>query len=164
MKTWAKIPIAERYSVSNRGDVRNDRTSREIQPLRVGGGHLQVGLTMNDGSRTRKYVSHLVADAFVKHENARQGDTLIHLDGDVENCDADNLQWRPRWFALKYTMQFRTMRHYHTLPIRNIRTGEIYLDVWDLIVQQGLLLNDIKRSINENTCVWPSMQYYEWIT
>lgn len=162
MRDWRIIAGAEGYEVNEVGEIRNVNSGRILKTHVLRSGHVTVGVTSDEGERVKRYVSHLVATAFQIPHPPRY-DTTIHLDGDLENCDATNLQWRPRWFALKYTYQFRTLRGYRTLPIRNVDTGEIYLDVWDLIIQQGLLLNDIKRSINECTVAWPTMHRYEWI-
>lgn len=163
MEQWVVIDEFPKYSVSNTGQVRMDRTKHILRQSSAGRGHLQVGLyRQGDAVQYKRSVDRLVASAFVPNTSDRY-DTLIHLDGDRKNCRADNLCWRPRWFAIKYAMQFRTMRDYQMPPIRDIETGEIYTDVWEIIVRDGLLWNDIKQSISEHTYAWPSHKRYAWV-
>src|SRR5687768_3295540 len=125
MEQWAQIPGASRYSVSSWAKIRNDHTERILKHIRLSNGHTLVSLVFDNGEHAKKYVAHLVAEHFVPKTGREKDNTLIHLDGDIGNCFADNLRWRPRWFASKYRMQFRTMRGYRTLPIRNKDTGQI---------------------------------------
>ena len=88
MIEWKKIKGFKNYSVSNTGNVRNDRTGR-ILKLRIGTtGYYQVMM----GRKTiPQYVHRLVAIAFIaNYENKPQVD---HLDGNKLNNCVDNLRW-----------------------------------------------------------------------
>jgi hypothetical protein len=146
------------------GEIRMDKTGRIIRQSLAGRGHVQVGLYREgEAKQYKRYVARLVGETFVYNENPRRYDTLIYLDGNYCNCRADNLRWRPRWFAIKYAMQFRSMRNYTMPPFRDVLTGQVYEDAWELIMRDGLLWNDIKLSIAERTCVWPTQRRYEWV-
>lgn len=164
MEQWVIIEEFPNYSVSSMGEIRMNKTGRIMRQSLAGRGHVQVGLyKQGERKQYKRYVAHLVGSTFVRNDNPRRYDTLIYLDGNMCNCRASNLRWRPRWFALKYAWQFRTMRQFQMPPIRDVNTGEIFKDVWVLIMRDGLLWNDIKLSINEKTYVWPSNKLYEWI-
>lgn len=162
MELWKPIEEFPRYSVSDHGRVRNDRTTRIMRPFRTGGGHLHVGL-MGDGPQQNRSLAKLVAHSFLKQPSDTFSlPTPINLDGDKENCHASNLMWRPRWFALKYTQQFDVPWE-DVGPIRSKETGIVYRDIWnELIMIHGLLFSEVVESIINNTYVFPTFECFEW--
>lgn len=160
METWRQIPDFPRYSVSNRGRVRNDQTERIMALSMNREGILNVGL-MHAGTQFRRGVALLVAKEFVPG-GTEVFDTPIHLDGDPFNVRANNLTWRPRWFAVKYKQQFTD--GYGVLiarPIRNIKTGEEFPDSFEAAKWYGVLEWDLAQSIEQRTYVWPLYQQFE---
>lgn len=85
---WRKISSRPNYSVSERGDVRNDKTGRILKPYLGTAGYYQVML----GRKTSPlYVHRIVAGAFIPNEsNLPQVD---HIDGDKTNNCVENLRW-----------------------------------------------------------------------
>jgi len=121
---------------------------------------LTVGM-MYCGSQFRRSVPVLVANEFVPG-GTEYFDTPIHLDGDPWNARANNLAWRPRWFAVKYKRQFAN--GYGVLidrRIRNIQTGEVFADSFECAKWYGVLEQDLYESINIRTFVWPVLQNFE---
>lgn len=160
---WSSIPEFSGYSVSNLGRVRNDRfRDRYLTPFPTGGGIIHVGMVRN-GVQHHRSLGKLVAEAFLKPPNPNWDlPTPIYLNGDKLDCNSENLMWRPRWFANKYTRQFDQIFH-ATGQIRDIETGIVFRDIWDeLIMIHGLLFSDIIQAIEYRTCVFPTYQRFEW--
>lgn len=163
MERWKPLRDFPGYSISDMGRVKNDNTERLLSIIKMPNGHLQVSMQHRDGSRGTRGVAKLVASAFVHNPRPDFFDTPIHLDGKLSNNQASNLMWRPRWFALKFTAQFLADQGEFNQGIRNLRTGEIFEDVWDLVMKEGLLYSDIVMSIENKTYVFPTMNVFEWI-
>lgn len=163
MREWAVIPEFPRYSVSDDGLVMNNETDHILsaRPIRRDG-RLQVGL-MRDGIQVTRTVARLVAVPFVPNPDPYRSDTPIHLDGDLTNCAAYNLAWRPRWFAKTFTRQFR-LGMSDTPPIRNLDTGETYSGVWELVKKYGVLRLEVLQSIERDWPVYPLMQRFGWLS
>ena len=78
------------YSVSNYGDVKNNRTGKLMKPRKNEKGYLHIGLTKN-GKQKCMRVHRLVAQAFIPNpENKPQ---VNHIDFDRENNCVSNLEW-----------------------------------------------------------------------
>ncbi len=103
------------YQVSNLGRVRSlDRYiySNRTRPFLIHGklisceqpnGKKRVALRMRRNDKQvieRVYVDELVARAFVKNTN--DGPDVIHIDGNVSNCQASNLAWGTKKLSYVY--------------------------------------------------------------
>lgn len=92
MIEWKKIFIdcvETNYSVSNIGEVRNDKTGK-IMKLGFHQGYRTVGLTVN-GKMTGKRVHRLVAFAFIP--NPENKPYVNHINGDRGDNRVENLEW-----------------------------------------------------------------------
>ena len=89
METWKKVPGTQ-YSVSDCGQVRNDRTGRIKKQIDNGKGYYKVDLYSGGVGETRR-VHRLVGEAFI--DNPDNKPMLNHIDGDKHNNRADNLEW-----------------------------------------------------------------------
>lgn len=96
MEEWRKIRYDVyhhdgvcKYSVSNLGRVRNDKTGLILKTQPTSAGRQQVLLRIG-GKYSRKQVAHLVAQEFIV--NCLKVIRVKHLDGDLSNCRADNLE------------------------------------------------------------------------
>jgi len=81
------------YSVSNLGNVRNDKTGRILKPTVNSRGYLHVGLSKNNKATTHK-VHRLVALAFC--EQLAGCDEVDHIDQHKTNNHYLNLRWVTR--------------------------------------------------------------------
>ena len=160
MYEWARIPQFPRYSVSESGLIRNDDTERILKSTVTHDGHVKVGL-MRDGTQYTRSVSRCVMEAFVPNVDPYRSNTPIHLNGNLSDCAAYNLAWRPRWFAKVHTRQFR-QGDPDTPPIRNLDTSELYSGVWELVMKYGLLRIDVLHAIGRDWPVYPVMQRFDW--
>lgn len=161
METWKTIPEFPRYSVSSEGRIRNDHTGRILRPQVNQYGVVTIGLMGEKHKQWHRSVPLLVANAFLIRKSD-QFDTPICLDGDRMNNAANNLAFRPRWFARQYNAQFE--ERYHSpidRPVRNINTGEVFPDSLEACKWYGLLEKDLVLSIANRTYVWPIYQEFE---
>jgi NUMOD4 motif len=156
---WKTIDRFPRYSVSDLGRVRFDKSGRILRCNENQYGLLQVGL-MDEGIQRHRSVPLLVAKAFLP-ELPGPFDTPINLDGDRHNNQVDNLVWRPRWFAIKYNQQFR---YPYENPIEalimDLKTHEISENSFECAKRYGLLEKDLVVSIMNRTYVWPTYQQF----
>lgn len=160
MPRWRQILDFPDYSVSDLGDVRNDKRGKPLAVTQNQRGLLKVALTV-EGAQYQRALAPLVARGFVEGETD-VFNTPIHLDGDQTNCRWDNLVWRPRWFAVRYHAQFRR-RSDHTIDVevRERRTKERYENSFHAAQENGLLERDlVLATLNEDT-VFPTWQEFE---
>lgn len=160
MEQWLPLQGYPNYSVSDLGRVRSDSHGAVLAISRTGNARPHVSL-MLDRVQLKRGLSLLVAKTFIKSPRP-DFNTPIHFDGDLTNCRVSNLAWRPRWFAINHTAQFATNPG-NSGQVRNINTGVVYGDVWDVVVAFGLLYTDVVKSIVNKTYVFPLMHCFEWV-
>lgn len=161
---WLPIHDHPEYLVSTRGRVYNSRVDAMMSESRTLQGDLKVTLSTG-GDRSTRSVRVLVAEAFVPKPITGPGfhksaipDTVIVLDNNQDNVASYNLAWRPRWFAHKYTRQFRQEHpeDYYIYPIMNTVTKATYPSIVDAATKEGLLFNDVYKSITSGLSVYPT--------
>lgn len=160
---WVKIAYDgfDRYSVSSYGQVKNDRTDRIMAMSANQHGVVRVGLMdTHTGKQVQLGVAKMVADHFVEGRSA-PFNTPINLDGDRYNNMADNLAWRPRWFAVKFFAQFEEPMPLFRNHLRDEESGYLYIDSRDAATRHGLLEYDILDSILSGKHVFPTRQTFE---
>lgn len=156
---WLPIEYFPDYSVSDHGRIRTDKTGRILALNENQFGLVQVGM-MRDGIQRHRSVPLLVARAFIP-ESRDPFDTPINLDGDRYNNHVDNLEWRPRWFAIRYNQQFRYPYEAPILePIIDLKTGLVSANSFECARTYGLLEKDLVLSILNRTYVWPTYQEF----
>lgn len=122
---WVELDEFPNYSVSNMGEVVNIKTGTPIKPSRNQNNVPKVTLQKQRIATTIS-LAVLVATTFVPGK-IDYYDTPIHLDGNRSNCRADNLVWRPRWYAIKYHRQFMMDDFYRSsMRVQDVETGLIF--------------------------------------
>jgi hypothetical protein len=160
MEIWMSLKDFPGYSVSNLGNVRNEKRGTEVKIVRMKSGHSYVGLSIN-GVQVKRLRSRLVAETFVENPDPILFNTPIHLNGDLFDCHDDNLAWRPRWFAIRYAQQFARQTPKH-LPVIRKTTGIVYEVCWPIVTSLGVLYRDILNSCFKKNYVFPTEEMFEW--
>ncbi len=93
VETYKKIEGFKNYSVSDHGNVRNDKTSKVIKTCPNSHGYGQVQL-WDEKKRHTQRVHILVAHAFLDNDENKK--MVDHIDGDRMNNDVFNLRWATR--------------------------------------------------------------------
>lgn len=98
MEKWLDIRDCPKYEVSNRGNVRNKKTGRILQPhLNRANGYCRV----NIGGKHR-YIHRLVAETF--YDGTGRKLDVNHIDGNKENNNLSNLEWVTRQENIKHAL------------------------------------------------------------
>lgn len=161
---WREIARSPQYVVSDAGEIRNQKTGRTLSPSKNQHGHLKVNLPTVEGKIKTRQLNHIVADAFLPEPHRADFISLIHLDGDKTNCSASNLVWRPRYFSIRYHMQFDTkIWEESTVRVSDIKTGRIYDTIQEAAMEHGLILSEILLAAHKRTFVWPSYQQFRLV-
>lgn len=149
------------YSVSDLGIVRNEHTGRVMHPSENQSGAYKIG--MIHGTLNRQVtlsVAPIVAHAFLDRPANERFNTPINVNGVRSDNRADNLMWRPRWFAVKYHKQFLNDLRGFTIPIFEIHTDEHFETSWEAAVKYGLLDREIAIATLNRTYVFPTGQEF----
>lgn len=158
---WEELKEFPDYAVSELGDITNIKTGQPRKLSVNQQGIPKISLYSEDGKLITRSVARLIAEAFVQRPDAEAFDTPIHLDGDQRNCRADNLVWRPRWFAIKYHKQFR-MPEFHAArgTFIELDSEEVYDSIKDICVRNGVYWQDVIKCVTEETFVFPTWQKF----
>lgn len=136
------------YSVSDQGRVMNVNREQMLSPSINKRGLPYVHLYDGSGGGKNRTVSTLVAKSFLDPPYLDHYDTVIHKNGDREDCRAENLAWRPRWFAIEYHQQFDRKAHlYFERRVLEATTNTIYDTITEAAAAHGVLRRDVKYTI-----------------
>jgi hypothetical protein len=142
---WHELDEFPDYAVSDLGHIHNIKTGMPRKTSINQQGIVKISLYQGRELITRS-VAVMVAEAFCDGQT-EFFNTPIHLDGDRLNCRADNLMWRPRWFAVQYHRQFDIDAFYKMdVNIEELTTGREYSSVKEACMDLGLYYNDVYRS------------------
>ena len=151
-RKWEELEEFPNYAVSSLGEFVNMRTDRTVNTSKNQQGHAKITLYKNKMLVTRS-AAQLVANTFLERPYPHW-DTPIHLDGDLMNCEVDNLMWRPRWYAVRYHRQFMYPTFHEDFGVRvDVKTGEKYHGLKDLCTKNGLYYHDVVEACNHETFV-----------
>lgn len=159
---WVDVEGFPGYCVNPLGQVKKNSSGRVLHVRINQYGVPYVGL-MRNWKQCIRSLPRLVATAFIRQPN-QIFDTPINLNGDRTDCRAENLMWRPRWYAVYYVNQF-TDRYENPInvSIREVETGEEFPDSLTAGCHFGLLEREVVLSILNNTLAWPTFQQFELV-
>lgn len=160
-EVWKEIDQFPLYAVSDLGRVKNQNSDyiKAISRNQDGIVHV-VMMDPQTRGQSRRSVAWLVAEAFLPPAPRADFNTIIHLNGDYEDCRAENLALRPRWFTIRYHKQFRQGHRGYNQPIQDMETGEIYQTSWEAARMFGLIDEQILIAMTNNTYVFPTGQRF----
>lgn len=160
--TYSKpIPEFGGYHVTRDGRVVSLSTGKALILTPTQNGDLTVGLTKG-GKQYRRSVKVLVAEAFVEGKN-HLFDTPILLNGIRDDLRAENIMWRPRWFAWRYSHQFVDYQDwYFGREVKEMYSEDIYDHVYHASTYNGILCNDVLLSIHNEHRTFPTGQIYQY--
>lgn len=160
---WRDIAAFPNYQVSNLGKVRNTRSERILHTSMTPQGHIKVKL-MKDGVGHTRQVNQLVALHFIDPPTRDDFISVIHLDGKKTNCQAENLLWRPRYFAIRYHLQFETpLWKRLNVPVVDVKEGIEYPSAQAAAIANGLVLTELLSAAYNNKFVWPTYQQFRTV-
>lgn len=143
---WHELDEFPDYAISSLGHIHNIKTGMPRRTSINQQGIVKISLYKNGSELITRSVAVMVAEAFCEGQT-EFFNTPIHLDGDRENCRADNLMWRPRWFAVQYHRQFESPEfHKSDVHIEDLESGKEYYSVKEACMDLGLYYNDVYRA------------------
>ncbi len=161
---WRPVEGFPNYLVSQEGVIKHIDTDRERRFSRTQRGAVKVTL-FNNGIGYTRSLPLLVAKAWVYNDHDPEiFDTPIHLDNNPKNNQADNLMWRPRWFAVKYQQQYWNEEYrLSVVVVEDLKTGEFYQSIMGPCQKYGLLFADVLDSCSRGTEVFPTWKLFRFV-
>lgn len=157
------------YGVNILGEVRNLETDRIISPRPTRGNpkgsSAQITLTNWDHRPKTMSLARLVAEMWLPEPALPHYDTPINLNGDRFDCRAENLMWRPRWYAIQYHQQFYNDPSVGmgTIPVMNMMTEEVYENVDVAFMKLGLIRIKTVIAIHNQEVIRPDNILLRWV-
>lgn len=142
---WREVKELPHYLVSNHGRVRK-ASGDVIRKVSVGDkGFPQLTLYGRDGkTRYLRQINKLVAGAFLYPPRFPDETSVWHLDGDLNNCRADNLKWDTLGRVREWNEMHRTYQPKIKTPmVKNNRTGIVYENAFECALAEGKLETEI---------------------
>jgi len=115
---WKPITNYETYSISNFGNVKNNKSGRISNGTLMQIGYLRTTLS-NNKSKTRPCIHTLVASAFIP--NSENKKCVDHIDNDKLNNHSSNLRWATH------------QENQRNVPLQSNNTSGIKGVTWDPI-------------------------------
>lgn len=129
--------------------------TRYVFLCKDGGGNISLG------------VARVVASIFLDRSVPERWNTIIYKDGDMANCAASNLAWRPRSYAIRFNKHHRGEHMASNTPVSAIDgSGEFlryFVTIDDAAAFYGLLPKDIfTMAVNGAECYFHPGLYFEF--
>jgi len=160
---WREIAEFPKYRISDQGRIESLKSRRILVPSTNQQGQLKVNL-LRDGETYTRSVNQLVGKTFMEPPKRNDFISLIHRDGNRWNCSVENMLWRPRYFAIKYHLQFDTQAFKTShIPVREVKTRQEFSRIQEASMLYGLLFSEILAASHARTYVWPTYQFFEVI-
>lgn len=89
---WKKIKNYDNYSISDEGQIRNDKSGRILKQHGAHSGYAQVTLSKKGRIKTF-YVHRLVMNTFKPNPKPNEYTDINHIDYNKSNNSLNNLEW-----------------------------------------------------------------------
>lgn len=162
---WAVIDEFPQYLVSSHGQVKHSvrDTLRKIV-VNERGVPVITFHRVGEGVRYLRQLNHLVADAFLDPPEVYTRNSIVHLDGNLENCRVDNLRWGTRGEVIEWN-RMRRLNHerFKSPPVKNNRTGRVYKNAYECAMLEGKLESEIIFTIEADGNLWDREAMYCYV-
>lgn len=127
MEIWKTIEYANKYEISNLGNIRNKNTNKlrslNIERHRKDNKRIRPGLINNDGKNKQYYLHRIVAEHFI--DNPDNLPEVNHIDGDFYNNKSENLEWISKIHNMRHAVDNNLINKYtRRIIITHKETGE----------------------------------------
>lgn len=147
MEEWLVINEFPNYSVSNLGNVMNNKTNKRMK-LNVKGGYCHISLK-NETSKKSLKVHRLVACAFIP--NPENKPEVNHKDKNKVNNNVNNLEWNTRLENCKHKSNGLVYKSNKNRPIIRLdKITEEILENYNSIEDAGEWASNNKLTINSH--------------
>lgn len=136
MESWKVVPGFPKYVISPEGEIKHRKRNTVLKSRQNKQMFKMVTLMEDDTTQRTRSVALLVAQTYLPPPKNETYNSIIHLDNDRGNCNANNLMWRPRWYALLYRRMFNEESVNSSVMIEE--TGEIFGTLREACVKYGL--------------------------
>jgi hypothetical protein len=140
LEEWVEIEDFPGYIISNLGNIQHK--DRPNTNRKVGINHQGFPTIVLFRGQTRyvRHVNKLVAQAFLEPPQYRDMIAIWHIDGDLLNCQADNLLWDRRDRVLEWNEMHRSGQpRYRTKNVMDNATGRVYTSAYECGMHVGEL-------------------------
>lgn len=147
--TWIPLPDYDGHEINTRGNVKNVRSGNILKTSVNQTGVRYVSIRNTTiGKYENRSLSTLVAETFCVRPT-RYTDTVLHLDGDISNIQAENLMWVSRWHAIAFHKEIADPQYNKTTRIAD-ETGRRYRSIADAATGTGCLPSAIEYATRYN--------------
>lgn len=147
---WVTLPDYTDHEVSSSGQIRHARSKQVLNTSTNQTGvryaHIR-NTTLN--KHENKSVGTLVASAFCEGQSENTN-TVLHLDGDQENCSAANLMWVTRFHAIAYHKEINDLEYQRRQRIIEDNTRRRYKTLQHAALETGCLPSAISYAVRYN--------------
>lgn len=105
------------FTVSSSGVFRNARTGTTLKLSKSAAGTWKVNFRIENRIYCRS-AAKIVCTMF--HGRPKKSEVVYYKDGNPDNIDSHNLEWKPKWFVLENNRQARRTRA--------LRSGRVYME------------------------------------
>lgn len=164
MEEWRKIKDFPKYSVSDKGNVRNDKTNRILKPREHGDGYKCV--VLYDKSKKNCRIHRLVATEFIDNPDGKR--EVNHINGDKSNNSIDNLEWSTPSENMKHSydagLNHSNKIPKNSMPIRIVETGKTFSTISKCAEALKCSVGNISECINKKRQITCHGYHFERIT
>lgn len=136
---WRPVQEFPRYQVSDLANVYDENLERSVTPTLGAQGFLVVRFRQPaDPKQYLRQLNKVVAEAFCDKMYSDEN-SIWHIDGDIHNCQADNLRWELRHKVLEWNKMHRDARPKYATPrVRNNNSGQVYENAFEAALASGV--------------------------